>query len=162
MTELNLSALASSVLHDSLSPDPAVMADTFVAAIPAKHYREALTILAADYLRQTIRQQRNNRNGGEPNRTGSRKVANARDAWKRLLDTPEFVPGTGWLFLRDATVDQVLQMAGLRRTKAQELNSSAGRYDALASEMERTKAVRVGDLPEESLVRLLGESEAVA
>lgn len=158
-SDLNLHHLAQTVLQDSVSPDPGVMADELVARIPAAHHREALGILAKDYMRNRILNQRHRVNGGAPD-VGSRKVEAARDAWKRLLDTPEFLPGVGWLFLRDATTDQVLAMAGMRRSKAQELESAADRYAAVAREMKRAKVTRVGDLPEDSLQRLLGEGES--
>lgn len=158
-SDLNLHHLAQTVLQDSVSPDPGVMADELVARIPATHYREALEVLAKDYMRNRILNQRHRVNGGAPN-VGSRKVGAARDAWKRLLDTPEFLPGVGWLFLRDATVDQVLAMAGVRRAKATELEVVAERYAALAKEMKRTRTGRVGDLSEESLRQLLGEEQA--
>lgn len=158
---LNLHALAHTVLDESLSPDPAVMASDFVARIPSERYREALEVLAKDYLRRAIHSQRSTRNGGEP-QPGSRKVAAVREAWNRLLGTPEFVPGTGWLFLRDATAEQVRAMAGMRRAKSRELNAAADRYAALASELEQSGVNRVGDLPGETLERLLGDVEDAA
>lgn len=159
---VNLRALAQEVLHESLSPDPAEMVADFVSRIPSQQYRAALEALAVDYLRRVIHDQRSARNGGVPN-GGSRKLAAARDAFKRMLDTPEFVPGTGWLFLRDATADQVLAMAGMRRAKAQELQGAAERYAALADELRKTGIARVGDLPEQSLQRLLvGDVEDAA
>lgn len=154
-TEINLHALAADVLEDTVSPDPGVMAQEFVMRIPADQYREALLLLARAYMREVLRARRQSQNGGSPNATGSRKVAAAREAWKRLLDTPEFVPSSGWVFLRDANVQHVREMAGMRRSKSAELRAAAARYDRLADRMEAAKAQRVGDLPDDTLSQLL-------
>lgn len=158
MTAFNINALAREVLHESVSPDPGIMAEDLVARIPAAAYRDALVSLARSLMREMVRAQRSQTNGGAP-ATGSRKVAAARDAWKRLLDTPEFVPSVGWLFLRDATWRQVLEMSRMRDEKASELRAAAGRYARLAGAMKNSGAAKVADLPDDTLAELLSESE---
>lgn len=160
MTTLNLHHIAAEVFHDSVSPDPGVMAGELVARLRPEDYREALLLLARDYMRLQIRNGRDGRNGGAPHEQGSHRVAAARDAWKRLLDTPEFVPSAGWLFLRDATTQQVLEMAKLRVEKSHELAKAADRYRALAEAMKHKKVLRVADLPDDILETLLGAEAA--
>lgn len=160
--EINLHAIATDVLLDSVSPDPGVMAQEFVMRIPLEQYRDALLALARAYMREVVRAKRQAQNGGAPNAGGSRKVAAVREAWKRLLDTPEFVPSAGWLFLRDATAQQVVEMAGLRESKSQELRAAAARYRRLADRMKASDVMRVGDLPEDVLSLLLAEAENAA
>lgn len=152
---LNLHALASEVVRESGSPEPEVMAADLVARLDPADYREALTILARDLIRDSIRRQREALNGGASHYQGSRKVANAREAWKRLLDSPEYVPSVGWLFLRDASHDQVLEMAGLRMEKSRELVAAATQYKRIAEEMEKSGATVVSDLPDDTLEQLL-------
>jgi hypothetical protein len=151
---LNLHALANAVVRESASPDPDLMVMEFVSRIDPADHTEALRLLARDFIRQSIRNQREALNGGAPG--GSRKVANAREAWKRLLDSPEFLPSTAsWIFLRDATHDQVLEMAGVRQQKARELTAAAKQYKRIADEMAAKGAPSVGDLPDDMLEQLL-------
>lgn len=151
---LNLHALAAQVIRDAPDPDPDTMVAAFVSQIDPDDYRDAITALARDLIRSVIRHQRESLNGG-PGRSGSRKVANAREAWKRLLDAPEFLPSAGWIFLRDATHDQVLEMAGVRMQKSRELVAAAKQYKALAAAMESAQAATVADLDESTLEQLL-------
>lgn len=154
MTGLNLHALAASVVAESPSPDPDAMVAAFVAQLDPADYREAITLLARDLIRGVIRHQREGLNGGVARR-GSRKVDAAREAWKRLLDSPEYLPSTGWIFLRDATHDQVLEMASVRAQKSRELAAAAKQYRRIAETMAEAKAKRVGDLPDDTLEQLL-------
>lgn len=151
---MNLHALAVAVVRDSQTPDPDLMAKTLVSQIDPSDYVEALNYLAKDLVRRAVHDQRATANGAEP-RMGSRKVALAREAWRQLLDTPEFVPSAGWLFLRDATCDQVLEIAGARDQKSQELAAAANRYRRLAGAMEEHLAEIVSDLPPAVLEGLL-------
>lgn len=160
MSHLNLWALAAEVVSDSMSPDPGIIAEELVSRIGQEHYREALVYMARDLVTSVIHDRRREMNGGPPNANGSRKVAAARDAWKRLLDTPEFVPSVGWIFLRDATHTQVLEMAGARKKKSIELADAAKRYSALAKEMQVRSVMRVADLPDDVLGTLLDETRA--
>lgn len=151
---LNLHALAAKIIHGSPSPDPDTMVVAFVEAIAPDDYREAIAVLARDLIRLVIRHQRETLNGGAA-RTGSRKVQNAREAWKRLLDAPEFLPSAGWIFLRDATRDQVLEMAGTRMQKSRELVAVAKQYKAIAAAMSECDAATVADLADDTLEKLL-------
>lgn len=155
MTGLNLSAIARSVVRESSSPDPDAMVALFVAQIDPSEYAEAIRVLARDYIRQAIRVQREALNGGAPNSTGSRKVAAAREAWKRLLDSPEYIPSAGWIFLRDASREQVLEMAGVRAEKSKELAAAAKQYRRIAEVMVEHGAAQVADLPDDTLEVLL-------
>lgn len=156
MSELNLNALARQVLAESPSPDPSAMAATLVSLIPKNRYHDALLLMARDFMRHAIGDQRASVNGGPPNAGGSKKMQASAAAWKRLLNTPEFLPSAGWLFLKDATAEQVREMATVREAKAGELRMSASRYRAVAEAMRHSRAMRVADLPEDTLARLLG------
>ena len=155
---LNLHALAMTVVRESASPDPDTMVANLVAQIDPTDYAEAITYLARDLIRATIRHQREALNGGPSAGPagGSRKVQNAREAWKRLLNAPEFLPSSGqWIFLRDASHDQVMEMAGLRMQKSRELAAAAKQYRKIAEQMAAVGASTVGDLPDDTLESLL-------
>ncbi len=154
MSGLNLHALAASVVRESQSPEPDDMVAAFVAQIDPADYQAALAVMARDLIRGVIRSQRESLNGGS-SRTGSRKVANAREAWERLLNAPEYLPSSGWIFLRDATREQVLEMAGVRMEKSRELVASAKQYRRIADAMQAAGATSVGDLPHDTLAPLL-------
>jgi hypothetical protein len=80
-----------------------------------------------------------------------------------VLNSPEYVPSLGaWLHLRDATREQVLEMAGSRTAKAEANLVVAARYKRLADAMETQGATLVGDLDESLLTDLLGPDEAAA
>lgn len=151
---LNLHALAADIVREATSPEPDVLAAELVSQLDPADYREALTYLARNLIRSVIHDQRTRLNGGSP-RSGSKKIANARAAWQKLLDSPEYVPSAGWLFLRDATHDQVLEMAGMRMQKSRELAAAAKQYKAIAEEMKKADAATVSDLPVDMLERLL-------
>lgn len=151
---LNLHAIAASVVQESGSPDPDTMVAAFVAQIDPADYPEALATLAKDLIRHVIRHNREALNGGAVQR-GSRKMEAARDAWKRLLDSPEFLPSFGWIFLRDATREQVMEMAGVRMEKSRELASAAENYRRIAKAMAAAEVDRVGDLPDDTLEQVL-------
>lgn len=152
-SNLNLHAIALQVVRESGSPDPDDMVAAFVAAIDTDDYAAAIQVLARDLLRSVIRHQREalSVSGGR----GSRKVEAAREAWKRLLDAPEYLPSVGWIFLRDATHDQVLEMASVRVEKARELTAAAKQYRRVAEAMAAGKAKHVSDLPDDTLESLL-------
>jgi len=158
---INMHSLAAAVVRESGSSDPDAMVDDLVSRIDPADYRDAIRYLGRDLIRRVIHGQRASLNG--PRRaTGSRKVDAAREAWKRLLDTPEYLPSTGWIFLRDASREQVLEMAGVRRQKSQELSVAAKRYSAIASEMQKAKVLRAGDLDDSVLERLLAPAKGEA
>lgn len=153
---LNLHALAAAVVRESATPDPDQMVAAFVAQIDPADYRDALIALARDLIRGAIHKQREALNGGSAARGGSRKVEAAREAWRRLLGAPEFLPSLGqWVFLRDATHDQVLEMAGLRMQKSRELAAAAKQYRRIAETMASAGAATVGELPDTTLEALL-------
>lgn len=159
---MNLHQLALETVRESASPDPGVMAEDLVNRIPAGEYRDALLMMARAYVCDVIRSQRTALNGGGRS-SGSRKVEAARAAWKRLLDVPEYVPSIGaWIALRDATREQVLEMAALRQAKAAENLAVAERYEAIAKAMRREGVKTAADLGERFLETLLAPQGAAA
>lgn len=152
----NLRALASEIVDSSHSPDPGVMAEELISRLKPRDFREMALAVARDYIRGAVLDRRR----GAVTPMPSRKVEAAREAWKRMLDQPEFVPSVGWVYLRDATAEQVREMADMRTSKATELTTAAARYSALADQMAKHSVMRVADLPDDVLSPLLGETSA--
>jgi hypothetical protein len=159
---MNLHALALKIVRENGSPDPSVLAKSLVAAVEPDDYRDVLEEMARGYIRHVIGYERHSGSVAGVGH-GSSKVAGARDAWARFLAGPEFVPSLGeWVHLRDATREQVLEMAGLRFEKARENEAAGQRYKALAARMRTAKAKQVGDLDESVIADIFGPDEAAA
>lgn len=162
MTTLNLHALAATIVRESPHSDPGILAKDLVRQIEPSDYAAALEQMARAYVRRVIADERHRSNGGAPG-SGSAKVTAAREAWRRLLNCREYVPSSdSWLFLRDASRDQVLEMAAHRSRKAHENAAAAKRYQVLAEEMREANVLHVSDLADDVLARALAPQERVA
>lgn len=163
----NLHAAARSVIDEGASVDPHVLAKDLVARVPADETTRVFERMAAVYLRGVMGNVRVTERSAVARELthsqpagGSKKMAAARDAWQRLLDSPEYVTSAGWLRLREATCEQVLEMSELRAIKASENIAASHRYAALAAAMKTHDAATVADLPKDVFVGVMTKGAA--
>lgn len=148
----NLHALATEVIRTSESVEPGELAAQLIDAIPDGDRDEAMLVMARGYVRSVFHGMRSSAQGASHKSRGSAKVGAAREAWQRLIDVPEYVPSLdGWIRLREATRDQVIEMAQHRTAMAQKNRAAAKRYERIAQRMGQLKAATVGDLPADVL-----------
>jgi hypothetical protein len=160
-SSMNLHGLALEIVRENGSPDPSVLAKSLVDKIKPKDYRKALDQMARQYVRVVMTEDARRRGNGGGKGRGSAKVANAREAWQRILNSPEYVPSIGeWLHLRDATREQVLEMGELRMVKARENEAAAQLYFTLAKKMKTAKAEHVIDVDQTVILDLFGQRVA--
>ncbi len=82
---LNLHALAATVVRDSGTPDPDTMVATLVEQIDPSDYREALTFLARDLIRNVIRSQREALLMTDVAPAGNESLAAALSEWRNRV-----------------------------------------------------------------------------
>ena len=159
---MNLHELTLRVIRENGAVEPKLLAKILLDRIPVKDRPDAMLHMARYYIARTLREERPF-NAASAASGGSRKIRDASEAWQRVLNSPEYVPSAAaWIHLRDATREQVLEMAASRTAKAEANLVVASRYKRLADEMESQDVTLVGDLDESLLADLLGPSEAAA
>jgi voltage-gated potassium channel Kch len=159
---MNLHALTVQVIRENGTVEPKLLAKILVDRIPVKDRPDAMRQMARHYVALLLREERAFRAPSAAS-GGSRKIRDAAVAWQRVLNSPEYVPSAGtWIHLRDATREQVLEMAASRTAKAEANLVVAAKYERLAEAMETQGAAVVADLEESLLADLLGTSEAAA
>lgn len=144
-----LAELVRSYLEASDEPDPAAIADTIAASIPADLLRPTL----AQALRTYVRIQ-----AGSVRSDAQRAVAPALHAapttrweatasgYQRLCASRLQAGEQGWKFLADMTRDDVLAAAAQRIANGEASISAGRRLERLAAVMSSTQVV--ADLPE--------------
>ena len=140
----------SLVIRDALeaceSPDPNSVVDAVIALIPAKDYpaylREAILARVSSEV-SVLR----SRNVPAPVRSGlSTKQALIRDEyWPAFLRQRVLVAGV-WMFLSDATADDLRLVAEQREVQARELMVRAEQFRSLAELMRRSHVRTLADL----------------
>jgi hypothetical protein len=158
---VSLRHLVSEVVETSPDADPGQIAAQVVDRLPRADYKHALLELARPYVREVIRTSRS-QHSKRMGARGSSKVAAIREAaWKARLDSPEYVPSADvWIHLRDATREQVLEMAAYRIKLGTESIIAGKRYEALAEDMRKASVMRVGDMAEDMLREALTRDAA--
>lgn len=145
MTDFDLRALVRQQVATTDEPDPAILWQRIVDAVPDEHLREALLQVGAGLVTAEVRQLRNDaiteQAAGRPNR------------WKqygsvyRGLLASRVSTGEGWKFLADCTRDDLLYAAQSRRDHAAAVLATANFYEGLVGKLDTFGATTVGDLP---------------
>lgn len=158
MTEpFSLSTLIVEVMTKHESPDPHVVAEAVLAAVPSRHLRTALAEVLPDYVRHfryyvgvddpgTDQASRDTQSGTV--RSGSSSVS-AR--WKEAgaVFRRRVFTGEAWLFLGDCSVTHLAAVADLRRAMAKANENAADRFDTLAELVRQATGSTVADLDPE-------------
>lgn len=135
--------------------DPTAIARTVVADWPSNKLREALVVLAAQYVTRVGHTQRKiasgravakSRGAAREGAPKSVRWSAAAAAWKEFLSGWESLDGGQRVHVSEMTLAQVRRASERRREAAAGLRVEADRWSALAELMERTGALVVRDL----------------
>jgi hypothetical protein len=160
-TDVNVRALARTVITTSPAADPAVLAAELLDRIPAGSERLVLEQCLRDVVRQVIHDSRPSMlvpDASTPNK--SWKVQGVRDAWQRALrDLYHVGPdASDWKRLADCTRDDLLFAAAERREHAARTLAKAEQLDRLAALVAEHGVERVADLPGPTLAITLADA----
>lgn len=146
----DLAGLARRVATEQRSADYRDWVEPFLEEIPPEELHAALRAMATAYLRsyaaRPLRPALVARSRG-----GRSRWANASTTYKRILAAPISLPG-GAVHLGDASREQVLEAAVIRREQAASNAHAALQFERLADVMRRRKAKTVGDLSEQEVL----------
>lgn len=153
-----LASLIREVIETNPSPDPSVLAEEVVTRIPDEHLREALTQVMRQVIIRTIGQRRLDVEPSEslkhsstvsgPKALSKKVQGIKKDFWKRRLND-RFLGAGGFVFLRDATWDDLMAAANERSAQAQQFLSRAAQFEAWAALLHQHNVAKFSDLPED-------------
>lgn len=135
------------------SADPNVVADKIAAEVPAKDLRQALAEVLPAFVSTRLGLYRQELLRNDPPAAGQPQ-ASRKSAAARLLAPMRGIDG--WVYLKDCTRDDVLQLVQERRNRADAMNAMADRYEHLASLMAKRGARVVADLSERDIEAVFG------
>jgi hypothetical protein len=153
----NLRHLTMTVLSECGDPDPGAVADVLVDRIPRKAYRHVLRLLLRSYVREVNRGHQSSpapaivAPASNPTPRGQGwKVQSIRESWRRK----RFHVGDGdWAFGEDLTYDHLMAIAR-ERYDLSKANATAGDdATAAAGLLIRYGVTRLGDVPDDEVVR---------
>jgi hypothetical protein len=166
----NLRQTVKEVLGSSTMADPTDIADEVLRRIDRKDYPAALAQAMRPFVRQMVSESRPPLGDVPmPAAPGQAPLVgtpfhvrlNYRNAWQKALLSRETDPTIGkWMFLRDATAQNLENMAAHRETQAEKNRHKARQLRALRDAVIEHGVETVGDLPAETLMPLLGGQAA--
>jgi hypothetical protein len=160
---MNLHSLVSQVLDLCELPDPTDVSDEVLRRIGPGQERAALEQALPTFVRSV--------NSGRRSSLGSlpapspipgqgvafhQRGVTVSDAWRRALRDREKDPQVGYMFLGDATSENLQRMAERRDQMASANRVKSQRLRALANALDEYGVKQVKDLPAEVLAPLLG------
>lgn len=163
---MNLRSLVTQVLKSSVLADPEDIAAEVMRRIQPGSERDALAQALPTFVRTTISSQRSSLGSTPTPPIPGQGVAfhqrgvSVREGWQRALRDREMDPHDGWIFLGDATVENLERMAARRDQQAAANHTKARRLRALAAALVEHDVERVKDLPADALMPLLGAKAA--
>lgn len=155
------------VLDNSSLADPGEIAEKVLHAIPTENLRAALAETLRAYVREVIRQQRNELPGGHQSNdaqaddvVGATRPARSwkrdgvREGWRKHLRDRYHV-GARWVVLADMTPADLRVAAAERAAIAEANRVKAEQLTGWAVLVEKHRVARFADLPEPVLERAL-------
>lgn len=167
--EFDLHALVRSITEGSSLRGPREIAAKVAENVPAGKRLAALEEALVPYVRIYLQHARQPASPaptaartGNRNSARSSKAAAIREGWKKTLAGQFHVGGGEWQTLADCSYENVMFLAGERRTTAARTAAVAEMFETLAEAMREAKVKHVRELPESVLAQILTAEDVAA
>jgi hypothetical protein len=150
---MNVRQWVIDALDKSTIADPHAVADDLIDTLTDEEVFEVLQQVLPHYVTTIATQQRSRHLSDAAQPTAN----NASPRWQAATSIymERIHTSDGWKMLRDCTRDDLEAAANDRYQRAAQLRQSADRYRALADYLDQQGVSKVGDLPEEDVVRVM-------